>query len=427
MLKWIFNFLLLLFSCSGQVYSQTAWTWAELDTMPMKVSNNAVTQGTVSGETYIYSFGGIDTTKIYSGITQRSFRYHVGTGTWEEISPMPSSLPYIASAASNVKNKIYVIGGYHVYSGGSEISSDEVIIYNPETNLYEPNGAPIPTPIDDQVQCVWRDSLIYVITGWSNTTNVTKVQIYDPALDQWSVGTDVPNSSSYRVFGGSGTIIGDTIYYFGGAATGFNFPASSKLRKGIINPIDPTQITWTLEEDAPNNGYRQACLNYQNQIYWVGGSSTSYNYNGIAYNGTGGVPPLQQIMRYEAFHHWWNDGAGAPFGIMDLRGVGQVSSTSWIICGGMEEGQIVTNRTFLLSLDSIVAGLEQYESNSFRILQREIITPEPLLWFEVFLTDGRLVYSSSPNQTYIPEWLSGPCIISICLGEYSVVKSHIFL
>ena len=39
-----------------------------------------------------------------------------------------------------------------------------------------PDGADIPKAIDDQVQAVWQDSLIYVITGWSNTTNVVDVQ-----------------------------------------------------------------------------------------------------------------------------------------------------------------------------------------------------------------------------------------------------------
>ena len=75
---------------------------------------------------------------------------------------------------------------------------------------------------------VYKDSLIYVVTGWSGSgfsgTNVANVQIYNPANDTWSVGTPVPNTNQYKAFGASGIIVEDTIYYFGGAKiSGFNF------------------------------------------------------------------------------------------------------------------------------------------------------------------------------------------------------------
>jgi hypothetical protein len=98
-------------------------------------------------------------------------------------------------------------------------------------------------------------------------------------------------------------------------------------------------------------------------VFWIGGSSISYNYNGVAYNGSGGVEPSYTIARYDAQYQDWHEGTGAPFGLMDLRGIGQVSSTSWIICGGMEDGQQVSKRTFLLAYDPLVGGLinEEFE------------------------------------------------------------------
>lgn len=228
---------------SIQLNAQTAWTWTEKDTMPMRISNNAVTHADINGQPFVFSFGGIDTSKIYSGITLHSFKYDVNGDNWSEIAPLPSGQPRIASAASTVKNKIYIMGGYSVASNGSETSSNKVVIYNPTTNNYEPDGANIPTAIDDHVQCVWKDSLIYVITGWINFTNVSYVQIYNPSNDTWLFGTPLPSSSDYKVFGGSGTIIGDTIYYFGGAVSVGNFYATKKLRKGVIDSNDPTNIT----------------------------------------------------------------------------------------------------------------------------------------------------------------------------------------
>jgi hypothetical protein len=389
--------------------SQIAWTWTPLADMPFKISNNAVSEGTMGGNPYVYSFGGIDETKIWSGITQRSFRYDVTNDIWNEISPLPSSLANIAASANTVKNKIYIIGGYSVASGGGEISSDEVIIYDPETNAYLTNGAAIPIPIDDQTQCVWKDSLIYVITGWSNTSNVPNVQIYDPALDQWQVGTQTVNDGTMKAFGSSGNIIGDTIYYYGGAVSTGQFNSQDYLRKGVINPADPTQITWTLEEDGPNNNYRSACLTHGNNVFWVGGSETSYNYNGIAYNGTGGVSPLTQVARYETYYHDWYAGDGAPYGVMDLRGKGKVSSTSWIICGGMEAGQLVSDKAYLLTYDPVVGGIDESAIPTYQLINHELFFDQTVSNIQLIGLDGKMVTSVSDYK--IGEQYSGVFIL----------------
>ena len=59
--------------------SLAQWQWTELDTMPFRTANNAVCEAIVGGNEYVYSFGGIDTSKIYSGIHQKSFKYTVAT------------------------------------------------------------------------------------------------------------------------------------------------------------------------------------------------------------------------------------------------------------------------------------------------------------------------------------------------------------
>ena len=266
-----------------------SWQWTELNNMPFATSNNAVCEARVAGNEFVYSFGGIGTGKTYADIHLRSFKYNVMSDLWQEIDPLPDGLSKIASGASFVKGKIYIIGGYHVYSNGNEVSSDKVHVYNPTTEAYEADRTPIPIPIDDHVQCVYKDSLIFVVTGWSNAGNVPNVQIYDPTFNSWQVGTSTPNNVYYTSFGASGYIIGDTIYYHGGASGG-SFGARNYLRKGFINPSDPTNIVWLPYESAIGiNGYRSACSGDGSVVFWVGGSSVSYNYNGIAYNGSGGV------------------------------------------------------------------------------------------------------------------------------------------
>jgi len=346
-----------------------SWQWTELANMPFRTANNAVCEANVNGSEFVYSFGGIDTSKLFSGIHKRSFRYDVGANTWSEITELPDLEAKIASGASFVKGKIYIIGGYHVYSNGNEISSNKVHVYNPQTDLYEADGTNIPLAIDDHVQCVYKDSLIYVVTGWSNSGNFPNVQIYDPTLDQWQNGTFVPTNYQYTAFGASGYIVGDTIYYHGGAAGG-SFAARKFMRKGYINPADPTDITWELMADAPGEaGYRSACSARGNTIFWVGGSVLSYNYDGVAYNGSGGVDPSARILHFNNTNYQYSDDQTQPYGVMDLRGIAKLSNDRWIICGGMDTNQVVSNRTFLLENSAL--DLFALQKNEFVVKYSE--------------------------------------------------------
>jgi hypothetical protein len=322
--------------------------------MPEAVSNNAVASATVDDTTYIYSFAGIDTSRDWFGIHLKGFRYNVQSQVWDTIAPLPDpNGGKIAAGASNVKGKIYIIGGYHVASNYSEISSAKVHIYDPTTNSYLPDGADIPVAIDDQVQAVWRDSLIYVITGWSNSNNVNNVQIYNPSTDTWTTGTPVPNNSQYKVFGGSGTIVGDSIYYIGGARFGFNFPATTILRKGYINPDNPAEITWEQESNPVAKGYRMAATQYNEQPIWIGGSDVTYNFDGIAYNGSGSVAPLGRIKMYDPSKGILAEFADLFPPLMDLRGVAELGENQYLLAGGMLAGPSVTNQTLLLTIDQL--------------------------------------------------------------------------
>lgn len=379
-------------------FSQYDWQWSELTPMPFATSNNAVCEAHVGGNTFVYSFGGIDTSKIYSGIHKRSFKYDVQNNLWSEIASLPDSLGKIASASSFVNGKIYILGGYHVMSNGNEISSDRVHVYDPTVDQYLPDGSPIPVPIDDHVQCVYKDSLIFVITGWSQTTNVSNVQIYNTHTDNWTIGTPVPNNAYYKTFGASGFIIGDTIYYHGGAA-GFNFSARTYLRKGYIDPLDPTQITWFPHEIAPGlPGYRSACSARGNTIFWVGGSSVSYNYNGIAYNGSGGVSPSARILHWNYELDGYTDTNTEPFGVMDLRGIANLGNDQWIICGGMDSTQTVTARTFLLQ-NSLIAIPEL--SSDFQVYDYDdkfVVKLSKIQTAVLFDPQGRRIREYNSNQ-----------------------------
>lgn len=335
------------------------WTWTPLAPLPMPTANHAVCAGQVAGIWNVYAFGGITTGLTNADIHRSAFRYDVDAAMWTALPDIPDTLGKIASSASVVGSTVYVIGGYHVFNGAPfELSSNKVHRLDLLTDTWLANGASVPVPIDDQVQAVWHDSLIYVIGGWSNTTNVPNVQVYDPALDQWSVGTPLPNTNLYKAFGASGTIIGDTIYYFGGASTASNFPAQDKLRIGVIDPLQPTGIDWLpVITGGLGPRYRSACAVVDGAPTWIGGSATSYNYDAVAYNGSGVVEPATLIQQ-------WNGGAMVDAAttlphIMDLRGIGEIGNNSFILAGGIGQAQAVLHSTWLLTYTA--TGVEEHD------------------------------------------------------------------
>ena len=339
---------ILLFNCTQKAtqYSQKNIFIKTLKALPEPITNNAIAEGFIDDKYYVFTFGGLDSTKQYTGIHKRSYKYNVAADSWQQIADLPDTLGKIASAASSIKDTIYIIGGYHVFKDHSEKSSNKVHRYDVINDTFLEDGAPIPVPIDDHVQAVWRDSLIYVVTGWSDTENMPNVQIYNPIKNSWSAGTPVPNNHTYKSFGASGTIIADTILYYGGASMGKNFPIQNILRKGIINPKKPTEISWSHQVlDTAIVGYRMAATSVKNKPYWLGGSTITYNYNPIAYNGSGGVQPNNRVLSLEK-KQWKQDFSHKLS--MDLRGIAEINDSIKILVGGILENQQVSNNVYLL-------------------------------------------------------------------------------
>jgi len=357
--------------------TQVTFTISELPPMPEPVANNAVTTAFCGDSLCVYSFCGIDATKTPAGIHLKAWRYNTVSEIWSQLPDVPDDTGNgkIAAGASTVNNKIYLIGGYYVEDNFSELSSDDVHVFNPETNSWEEDGEVIPVPIDDHVQAVWNGTHIYVVTGWSDVTNVTDVQIYHPETDTWSEGTSVPNNSDYRVFGGSGDIVGNTIFYHGGVRSGFNFFPTSDVRKGTINPEVPQEIEWELlGESELGDTYRAGAISipFAHAVYWIGGSQLGYNFDGIDYNGSGGVAPADRIIGHNyftpelMFEATVNNMTDDPLP-MDLRGVARLSSLEdesagnhlSMICGGMLADQEVTDKVFLISSDNATTVNEE--------------------------------------------------------------------
>ena len=63
--------------------------WQSGPGLPQPLSNNAVAAVTIDGRTSVFTFGGIDSTRSWSGVTDAAYRWDVGTDRWEAIDPLP--------------------------------------------------------------------------------------------------------------------------------------------------------------------------------------------------------------------------------------------------------------------------------------------------------------------------------------------------
>lgn len=347
-MKNSFYYCFALLFCSFLSQCQPAAPFARMADMPMAITNNALCGITIDNKEYVYSFGGLGKNKTHEDITLRSFKYDVQENLWSEIAALPDTMGKVAAAANVIKGKIYIVGGYYVFPDGHEKSSPNVHVYDPTTDTYLPDAANIPTPIDDQVQTVWRDSLLYVITGWSDSLNVKTVQMYEPEENTWQYANPLPEEYSYAVFGSSGVIVNNTIYYMGGAGNrqNKNFPIQSILREGKIDPSNPLNIKWSSSTIENAGIYRSAAFLLNGQASWINGAELSYNYNGIAYTGPP-VDPLQQIIQFDSVTRTVITLSQQVPQVMDLRGAA-IFSDKIIIAGGMLPNQVVSQQTFII-------------------------------------------------------------------------------
>ena len=437
-MKQILPFFLL-FLAAADLPAQVSGFYYELPSLPERVTNNAVTAAWVADTPYVYSFCGLDSTKIWSGIHLKAWRMNLITQHWEQLPSAPDPAGgKIATAASTVKGRVYLIGGYHVAQNGAESSSAKVHRFDPVANAWLSDGANLPKPIDDQVQAVWRDSLIFVITGWSNTGNLPNVQIYNPSADTWLSGTPVPDNTNYKVFGASGIILNDTIYYCGGARQGSAFPATTFFRKGYIDPANPAQISWTGFNTPNAQGYRMAAAAMAGHAVWVGGANVTYNYNGIAYNGSGGVPALSRVLDYDKHNGYLStmtgDTAFLP-AIMDSRGAAQIGREYFVTAGGMEAGQNVSRRVFGYHWAYLVGVSQVIDSEPLNIYpnpagaQVEVALEGPFSVM-VFNMEGKMVLQKTGADQLRLETKAlapGPYLIRIVGGNHKVITRKMII
>lgn len=317
-----------------------------LPALPVPLANNAIAQLQIDGQTHLYSFMGLGAGKSHHDISSAAFSLKVGDPGWSALPDVPGMGGRLASTAVGLNGKIYLFGGYTVAEDGSEVSTPEVYAFDPRTETYE-TLAEMPTPVDDSVSFAYLDRYIYLVSGWHNVGNVSKIQMFDTQTNTWA--EQVEEFPGKAVFGHAGAIVDNVFVIVDGVAVvGIEngrrqFDMWPQAYAGTIDPSDPTAISWRrLPQIERLPTYRAAAIGdtVRGRILFGGGSSRAYNFSGIGYDG---IPaePLSQVFAWNIAADRWETVSDMDMPTMDHRGMIRIDNAFYVI-GGMRDGQVIS-------------------------------------------------------------------------------------
>lgn len=312
--------------------------------LPAPVSNNAVARVTVDGEERLYSFLGLGAGKGWQHITRAAYAWSPTQGRWRELAPVPVSQGRLASVAAVADGHVYLFGGYTVAEDGHEVSTPEVLRFDPRDETWT-TVSPMPTPVDDSVAVVLDDRYIYLISGWHMNRNVDSVQVYDSQQDRWAQATAFPGEP---LFGHAGALIDRTVVVCDGVKLTVvdgkrDFAASDACWRGDIAADDTLKIAWqriASHPGAPRYRMGAAPDPRGGRIVFAGGSENPYNFDGIGYDERPSAGS-SRVQAYSPADARWDDLAPLAQATMDHRGMPGANGLYFLI-GGMRDGQTVS-------------------------------------------------------------------------------------
>jgi hypothetical protein len=233
---------------TNEEYDPKTDSWTYKATMPTARYNFAI----AVCQNKIYCIGGCTkATDEGQTATTANEVYDPATNTWETKAPMPTTR--FSLGATVVGSKIYLLGGYLNHTG---LTLNEV--YDPIKNSWT-TEAPIPQAVAGYVSAT--DEKIYIIDSGSN-------QIFNPADNTWSQGTSPPLSAS--------SSFANTPW--GAVATvGINAPKRVYVfTEKTVEIYNPNLDSWVLGADLPTarDVFGVAVVN--DLIYVIGGFSQTY-------------------------------------------------------------------------------------------------------------------------------------------------------
>ncbi|MGY0391618.1 Kelch repeat-containing protein [Bizionia sp. KMM 8389] len=185
-------------------------------------------------------------------------------------------------------------GNKFLLFGGRE-DSQTVDIYDYTTNSWT-RGASAPFEFN-HFQAQSYQGLIWVIGAFKTNVpnpeqNADYIYMYNPALDQWIQGMEIPDS---RKRGSAGLVIYNNQFYL----VGGNINGHSGGYVSYFDSYNPNTGIWTALDNAPHaRDHFQACV-YQDKLFAIGGRLTG---------GPGGLfePQVPEVDIYNFETHTWS-------------------------------------------------------------------------------------------------------------------------
>ena len=216
----------------------TTLAWTSLATSTHAVSRSCCAYITIGGNDYIFQFGGGSGAQYTTVV-----RYDIAANTWSTgYAAIPANMS--SATAVTIGDKIYLFGGESVGGLG------KTYMYDPVANTWTAKANMLTLVTDALVVKFEDNNYVYLIGGGNGlfgTTVQSSVQLYDVAANTYTACTSLPAAVSMM----GGGILNFTIIATGGWTGSTGSPTTYK---GVINPGDPTQITWTTVANYPAGG-----------------------------------------------------------------------------------------------------------------------------------------------------------------------------
>jgi len=194
----------------------------------------------------IYALGG-------SGPGSATVERFDGTA-WQVETTLPEGA-LNAPAAVVLDGKLYVIGGF---SGTTNLPVADVYVYDLATKQWS-EAAPLPAPRGGHAAVVLGGK-IHVLGGGNSVSTIADHSVYDPATDSWSAAAPLPRAEGSP----AGVAFGGKLYAIGGRS-GFS-------DYGAVYVYDPQRDSWSTAPAIPPRGTAGAVV-YRSAVYLFGGES----------------------------------------------------------------------------------------------------------------------------------------------------------
>lgn len=184
------------------------------------------------------------------------------------------SLEAEGSATERHENALVKAGNKFILLGGRGMKP--IDIYDTQTKEWA-EGAQPPFEIH-HIQAVELDGLVYVVGamngGWPYETPLSHILIYDPVIDKWAIGPEIPED---RRRGAAGTVVYDgKIYIVCGIINGHTSGWVSWL-----DEFDPKTNEWQTLPNAPRSRDHLHAVVVDDKLVVAGGRRSGYGGGGF--------------------------------------------------------------------------------------------------------------------------------------------------